>query len=275
MSNFVKRFPAISQFLLAFVIGTGILIPINSGILPKSLFFLAAFSASIAGVILTAVVSGKPGLKHLFKRLGVWKVGIKWWLYALLIKLGIVLLGMIINALSGMDSLDLKRIPEGLGSFMPFFIMLMITGGLGEELGWRGFMLPRLQARYNALVASIIVGVLHGLWHVPMFFIEGLSPYQEMADASNIIIVIMGYGLFYVTPWAVLWTCLLNNTKGSLLLACILHAGEAWVLCSWNIENPASFIGAGIAMTITAIVVIIIFGPQRLSISGEKYIIKD
>jgi len=96
-----------------------------------------------------------------------------------------------------------------------------------------------------------------------------------MAAASNILIVIPGYILFYVTPWSVLWTCLLNNTKGSLLLACVLHAGEAWVLCSWNISNPASFIGAGIAMTITAIIVVIIFGPKNLSRSGGKYIIKD
>jgi membrane protease YdiL (CAAX protease family) len=171
--------------------------------------------------------------------------------------------------------MELRRIPKSLVSFIPFFILIMITGGLGEELGWRGFMLPRVQARYNALVASLIVGVLHGLWHVPMFFIEGLSPYQEMATAGNIGVVILGYTLFYVIPWAILWTCLMNNTKGSLLLAIVLHAGEAWVLSSWNIDNISSYVGLGIGMTIVAIIVVLVFGAKNLSKTSGKYVIED
>ncbi len=275
MSNFVKKFPGLSQFLLAFLIGTAFLLPVNAGLLPKGFFYLAAFSASISGIGLTALVSGKAGLRHLFGRLLIWRIGFKWWTFAVFILLGVVLLGMVVNAIMGLDPMDPGRIPKGIGAFVPFFVMIMISGGLGEELGWRGYLLPRLQARHSALVASLIVGLIHGFWHLPMFFIKGLSPFQEMAAASNIVIVILGYVLFYVTPWAVLWTCLLNNTKGSILLACALHAGEAWVLSLWNISNPASFIGAGIAMTIIAIVVVVIFGPQNLSRTNNRYIIED
>lgn len=275
MSAFVKKYPAISLFALAFVIGTGILIPINAGLLPKGFFYVAAFSASLAGVALTALVAGKAGLRDLFGRIRIWRVGFGWWVFALFSILGVVLLGMMANALFGLDPLDLSRIPKGLVSFVPFFVMLMIAGGLGEELGWRGFMLPRVQARYNALVASLIVGVFHGFWHIPMFFIEGLSPYQEMSAAANIVVVILGYTLFYVVPWAILWTCLLNNTRGSLLLVFVLHAGEAWVLTSWNIGNTSSYIGLGIGMTVAAIIVVLIFGPENLSRTKQRYVIED
>jgi len=275
MSALVKRYPAISQFGLAFIIGTSILIPVNAGLLPKGLFMLAPFSASIAGIALTALVTGKAGLRDLFGKLRIWKVGTGWWTFAVFAVFGVVVLAMLANALFGLAPLELNRIPGGLGSFVPFFVMLMITGGLGEELGWRGFMLPRVQARHNALVASLIVGILHGLWHVPMFFIEGLSPYQEMAAASNIIVVIAGYTLLYVTPWSILYTCLLNNTRGSLLLIAVLHAGEAWVLSTWNIENVRGFIGLGIGMTLVAIVVLLIFGAENLSRTNERIMIGE
>jgi membrane protease YdiL (CAAX protease family) len=182
---------------------------------------------------------------------------------------------MVSNAILGLDTLELSRITGGLVAFVPTLVMITIMGGFGEELGWRGFMLPRAQARYSALVASLIVGVLHGLWHVPMFFIEGLSPYQEMAAAANIWVVILGYTVLYVTPWAILWTCLLNNTRGSLLLAIVMHAGEAWVLTSWNIDNINGYIGLSVGMTVLAIIVVIVYGPKNLSHKNERYIIKD
>jgi len=275
MSTFVKNHPALSQFVLAFGIGTAILVPVNAGIIPQGFFYLAALSASLAGIALTALVAGKTGLRDLFGRLRIWRVGTGWWAFAIFSVLVVVVVSMLANALFGLGSFEPGRIVNGLGSFVPFFVMIMITGGLGEELGWRGFMLPRLQTRHNALVASLIVGILHGLWHVPMFFIEGLSPYQEMAAAASTGVVILGYTLFYITPWAILYTCLLNNTRGSVLLIAAMHAGEAWVLSSWDISNTSGFIGLGIGMTLVAIVVLLIFGPEHLSRTSKRYVIQD
>ena len=81
----------------------------------------------------------------------------------------------------------------------------------GEEVGWRGYVLPRLQAKYNALVSSLIVGVIWGLWHIPKFLAPGnTSPF--------------GWFMIKVIADAVLYTWLYNNTKGSLLLATLFHA---------------------------------------------------
>ena len=270
MSTVFKKYPVASFYVLALVIGTGVVIPVNAGLIPQSFMIVGALSASIAGIALTAIVAGKTGLRELFGRIRIWRVGAGWWAFAVFAILIVVILGMIANAVFGLDPLDLSRISKGLVSFVPIFFMLMIMGGFGEELGWRGFMLPRVQVRYNAFVASLIVGVLHGLWHVPMFFIEGLSPYQEMAAAANIGVVILGYTLFYITPWAILWTCLLNNTKGSLLLAIVMHGAEAWVLTSWNIDNVSGYIGLSIGMTVLAIIVVLIYGPENLSRTNQK-----
>ena len=78
MATFVKKYPAISMFILSFVIGTGLSILILNGLLPESLFFVAASSASIAGIILTAIVAGKSGIRNLFSRILIWRVGARW-----------------------------------------------------------------------------------------------------------------------------------------------------------------------------------------------------
>jgi len=275
MSAFVKKYPAISMFVLAFVIGIGITVLVLNGILPESLFLLAAASASVTGLILTGIVAGKAGFRDLFRRFLIWRVGGRWWAYALFMVLGVVILGMVINAVFGLDPLDLSGIPQGLLMVVPIMTMTVITGGLNEELGWRGFLLPRIQGRYNALVAGLIVGVFHGFWHIPLFFIDGLSPYQELVGYMGVVPAILGYALVYVTPWSILYTCLLNNTKGSLLMMAIHHGSQAWVLALWNVSSPKGFLGLSAAMTIVAIVVVLIFGAENLSKTSERYVIED
>jgi membrane protease YdiL (CAAX protease family) len=221
------------------------------------------------------MVAGKTGLPDLFARIKIWRVGWRWWAFALFAVLGIVILGKVINAILGFDPLDFRNVPQGLVMVVPIFLMQIFTAGLGEELGWRGFLLPRMQGRYNALAAGLIVGVLHGFWHAPMFFVEGLSPYQEMVELIGLIPAILGYGLFYVGSWSILFTCVLNNTKGSLLLIFVSHASQAWVLSLWNYTNPVIIFGLPIAMTIAAVVVILIFGAENLSKTSERYVIVD
>lgn len=100
MSNFVKKCPAISMFILAELIGVILIAPIIFGVVPADsmFFFLVAFSASLAGIILTAIVSGKAGLREMFRRLLIWRVGIGWWAFALF-ALGLMYLGGILLAL--------------------------------------------------------------------------------------------------------------------------------------------------------------------------------
>jgi membrane protease YdiL (CAAX protease family) len=185
MSNLIKKYPAISQFVLALLIGGGMIAPMVAGVVPSDSMFLiiAAYSASLAGIILTAIVSGKAGLRQMFRRLLFWRAGIGWWAFALIAFALLYLGGLVLAALYSGSTLSVN-LAQPLYMFFPLFIMkFFLDSGLGEELGWRGFLLPRLQARYSALVSSIIVGIVWGLWHLPLFMLEGMSPTYEMGQA--------------------------------------------------------------------------------------------
>ena len=113
MPNFVKKHPAISQTVLAMIIGGGMVAPMVAGVVPSDSMFLlvAAYSASLAGVILTAIVSGKGGLREMFGRLLIWRVGIGWWVFALFAVASMYLGGMVLGYLLIDSSLDLSHVP--------------------------------------------------------------------------------------------------------------------------------------------------------------------
>ena len=161
MSTFVKKYPAISQGVLALLIGGGIIAPMVAGLVPSDSMFLliAAYSASLAGVILTAIVSGKAGLREMFRRLLIWRVGIGWWAFAL-IAFGLMFLGGTVLAALFSGSPLHVNLNQPLYMIVPMIILqFFFDSGLGEELGWRGFLLPRLQVRHSALVSSLILGI--------------------------------------------------------------------------------------------------------------------
>jgi membrane protease YdiL (CAAX protease family) len=86
----------------------------------------------------------------------------------------------------------------------------------GEEIGWRGYALPKLQEKYHPLVASVILGVLWGFWHLPSFFTAGSI--HEGMSLPFFVLATVGYSILY--------TWVYNGTGGSLLLTCLLHAAN-------------------------------------------------
>ncbi|MCM1986894.1 type II CAAX endopeptidase family protein [Methanococcoides seepicolus] len=279
ISNFVKKNPAISMYVLASILGVGMLSPIIAGVVPKDsiVLLIAAYSASLTGVILTMIASGKAGLRKMFDRLRIWRVGIGWWAFALFALVPMYLGGMVLGNLFIGSSLDLSHVPP-LYMFIPLFIMkFLVDAGFGEELGWRGFLLPRIQARHNALVSSIIVGIVWGLWHLPFFIIDlDFPPYYELGQAYGVIPSLIGYIIFFMIPWTILYTWVYNNTKGSLLLAFVFHSSQAWFglfLDTDNLIGP--YLGYTVIITIIAIVVVWVYGAKNLSRNNERIIIQD
>jgi len=278
MTTFVKKYPAISMFIVAEFLGALLLAPIAFGMAPAdSMFFmLAAFSVSLAGIILTAIVSGKDGLRKMFRKLLIWRVGNQWWLIALFAVVLIYLAGMLLASLFNGIPFDLSHVGP---IYMIVLLLIFATlthGGLGEELGWRGFLLPRLQARYSALVSSIIIGILWGLWHTPLFLIEGIPFYYELGQTYGIIPAVLGITFILTVPWSILLTWMFNNTNGSLLLVCVFHGAEAW---KEYFVNPnilaASEVGFSVVLTVTAIVVVFLSGAENLSRKHERITIQD
>jgi membrane protease YdiL (CAAX protease family) len=169
--------------------------------------FLSAF-------IMTGVTEGTAGISRLLGRIGLWQIGFGWYLFALIgipmiLVLGVTVLPGATASFKGLASLVTPR---------PWFGMIVyvfLHGPLGEEPGWRGFALPRLQRLHGPLVASLILGPLWALWHLPFFWVPAWSFPPTL----------LNIGLFVLAaiPLTIVMTWVFNNTKGSVLMAILVH----------------------------------------------------
>lgn len=187
---------------------------------------------TLAALVVTAFVAGTAGLKRLLRRIICWRLELRWYLFALFWP-ALLSLGATIGSLvPGHPLPDFTRPPilaffvlppelESVGPWplLPFVFLqnLLIGSAMGEELGWRGFALPRLQAVLSPLSASLALGLLWGFWHLPLYMTAG----HPIAD------VFFGWLLLSALADAVLFTWLFNNTRGSLLPVLLLHASIA------------------------------------------------
>lgn len=206
----LKRHALLTYFVLVFVLTWAFWIPLAL-IHPFSfvLFVVGNSMPSLLGILLTALFSGKSGLGELFRRLGRVRVPLIWYAVVLLLLPVLQLIAVGIPTLLGLASIAF--------AFPVFFVISGFVAGLIEELGWRGFALPRLQARQPAFAASLLLGVLWGLWHLPLRIAFGLP-----LTAAGLVQFI--YFLLMITAFAVLLTWVYNNTKSSLFLMILFHA---------------------------------------------------
>lgn len=165
----------------------------------------------VAGLIVTAIVSGRAGLREYFGRIVHWRVNPKWYLIALTLPVVLCLSAAVVPfALAGhpqVASIAIAKVRELPDRFL--FILLFI--GLGEEPGWRGFALPQLQTRYTPLVASLILAPVWAIWHLPLLGMEFPGP-------------IIAPFLCSVLGGTLLQTWIFNRTGGSVLLPMLFHA---------------------------------------------------
>ena len=160
-----------------------------------------------------------------------------------------------------------------LSSVIPSIIILTIFAGMGEEFGWRGFALPRLQDRHTALVSSLIIGGLWGIWHLPLFLTGARTQYQWRLEAGWLLPVLM-YTVF-VVAWSIQYTWVFNHTKGSVLLAAVLHgAGNAWI---GYIDVYRGHFGGVVAFTVVSVLVsgilVLLAGPTNLSRTNARNVL--
>lgn len=170
---------------------------------------LVGFGPLIAAIIVVKVNGGS--VRRWFSQIFVWKVKLHWYLAALVIPILIISVSAELYSLLGGEvakGFDLNL----LAMLIPLFLWNTLLGGGQEELGWRGFALPKLQEKYTAFTASFILGVIHALWHLPMRLIPGT--YQ--ANSSFLLYTLSVIGIAVVCTW------LYNNT-GSILPVMIFH----------------------------------------------------
>jgi CAAX protease family protein len=222
------RHPLVFFFLIAYAGSWLVEVPIalsetGTGLLPftipKPVLALAIAAATFLGptlsaFIMTYMTEGRIGIRRLLRRYVLWRVAFRWYLFILLGIPAIELLGAIV-------------VPGALASFQPLTLSLVLTypvafvstfilgGPLGEEPGWRGFALPRLQPLHGPLVGSIILGILWACWHLPLFWSGVWTP----PTIPNIVMFIL-----MITALTIIMTWVFNNAKGSLLITMLMHA---------------------------------------------------
>ena len=274
-TSFLKRHSLVIGIALMFLYTWTIDLS-NSGVLPFKVPFVVALTVGwgfiFVSLFMTWLTLGKEAMKTIFKRFFLWRVGWKWYLVAILLLPTLRFAAIPLTAWLTRVPADYSHpmIREVVPLDVPLFYMVLpwilfeiITNG--EEMGWRGYILPRLQAKYNALVSSLIVGVIWTVWHLPKFFGTGVN--------GNLSF--FWFTVFTVSV-AVLYTWLYNSTRGSLLLVTLFHASGNTV----GVFLPVKFAVTGgilsnletVFFVIAAIVVTIAAGAERLSRTEEKQV---
>jgi membrane protease YdiL (CAAX protease family) len=235
------------------------------GLLPYSvpiavyiiLFLLSSYAGpTLAAYLVTNAIDGKAGMRKLFRRYGQWRVGVRWYLLAIF---GYPIIYVVAASISlhGLPLADLRANWLTLFSiYLPALLIFPAFITWGEEPGWRGFALTRLQERYHPLVSSLILGFLHGLWHLPVFLLVSGPPALGPFDLTQFVTNI---GAIMVLT--IIWTWVFNNAKGSILFAVLLHASlnaaQGWIgKLIPDFPPNAGYIALGIYFVIALVLLI-------------------
>ena len=209
------RFP-LPFFLIAFAVTWACFISVAVAVpgdmpLGRALILLGAFSPALAAISLTARAQGSAGVQALLARVFQWQVAGRWYVFAagytVAIKLVVALIHLVV--LGAWPRFDLTHV-----YLIPFAVAFSTPFQAGEEIGWRGYALPRLAARFGLARASLLLGVIWAVWHLPQFYIRVADTYTQSFFVFAIQVVAMSVALAWL--WA--------RTGGSLLLPMLLHA---------------------------------------------------
>lgn len=270
--SFIKKYPLVSFFLLAIgltwifmitdALGSHGILPFR---LPLPLMVVMGYMPTLAAVIVTRQTKGRKGVRALFRKLLIWRVGVGWYVFAIfglaLLYFAAILLYNQFGSLPQVPVLSNKTPPfNSVLELIPQIVILFLIVGMvnGEELAWRGFALPRLQAKFNALISSLILGAIWAVFHLPLFFtVTGSS--QAGWSFTNFLVSTVAL--------TVLYTWMSNNTRGSVLLAYLFHAAANTWSQVFSIDHANQSLNWFIAglLFLVAIIVVVVSGAENLS----------
>jgi len=219
--------PLFSYFSVAYAIKWIVLIPYTLaawGIIAgdwSAAFILATFGPFVAGVVMVNLVEGRAGLSRLKNGIRQWRLGWRWLLFLLVGIPALVMLGVIVQPGAFAGFLGVP--PTLLVSYpLTYALVWFGGGGVNEEVGWRGFALPRMQTRYGPLWGTLALGVIHCFWHLEEF----LTPAQGGGPGTGWTPFVVDLPIFLVlvVSFNIIITWIFNRTKGSLFAVISAHA---------------------------------------------------
>ena len=252
-------------FVLAYAISWSCMIPVAlvaQGWLkwqvPYALYYLASFGPMLAALIISGLSGRMAEIRRLLGRLLIWRVGAGYLAFTLLAPVALFILALILNRLVLGSWPDLSLL--GKADYLPYLGpvgvlgLWLLTYGLGEETGWRGFALPRLQRRWSACNATLILTALWAGWHIPALFFR--DTYVRMG--------VLAFPFLFVSLIfaSAVFTWLYNSTGGSLLMAVLFHAIFNWLSVS-EAGGQFSAVLMSIPLILWAIYVMRRYGPEH------------
>ena len=171
----------------------------------------------LSAIITTLCFNGITGIAELLTKLTLWRA-------PYVVYLVILFLPLVIPAISiGLYKLfygSTGRFDVHATALLPLYLWAALRAGpLGEELGWRGFLLPKLQHSFSPVKSSLIIGVIWTCWHIPLFF----APIGTAVSGAPVTIGSVSFFFLFVTCLACIYTWLVNRSKGSVLIAILIH----------------------------------------------------
>lgn len=228
----------------------------------RYLHLLGGVGPAAAALLATRLFEGPAGFRSACERIVRWRVGPQWHVIAWASPFVLLAVSLLLIRLGGFDdrsvtfgrSAEYPRLPMPL-----YWAASIIAYGFGEEIGWRGFLLPRLQARVTALTATLLLSIVWAGWHLPLFwFAPGMS---RMGGAE-----IMGW-YFSLLAGSLLFTWLFNATSGSVFIPAVFHGTMD---IAFTASGPALLpMVLGALITVWGLAVLIRHGPSNLA-SGPR-----
>jgi hypothetical protein len=261
--TFIQKHAVALFFALAFALTWMIQIPLvldARGELPFSVPFVFQFlqgpMPGIAALIIAGLASGRAGILDLLRRVVRWRVGIQWYALAVLGTGAIYLTSLYASTLFGgpMPLLPELSVMLLVGALVQLGIYLVFNW---EDLAWRGFATTRLQATHSALTTALLLGIVEGVFHLPLFF----SPTSSQSGSPFLSFMLLSVAGVIIFNWV------FNNTRGSVLVVSLMHAAAN----TWTDIVPIPR-GDGYGWTMWAVVfgiiavaVVVVYGARWLS----------
>lgn len=226
MKNFVRNNKTTSFVLLSYLISWMCWLPVLNLIEPDVfssplyvivLLLLGGYSPSLSAVIVCSLAGGREPVRNLLQKFLIMRVKLKWYLVALLSGPVFIFLALMLYISMGGDP---GWVNYQVFLWLPvFFLIASLFGPLGEELGWRGLLLPEILKNHHYFSASVIVAIIWTFWHTPLFWAsEGTA-----ISGMPVTLLTVGKYLIFVSGTSLIYTWVFKNTRGSVFLAFLIH----------------------------------------------------
>jgi uncharacterized protein len=215
-----------------------------------------------AGVLMVAVAAlvltyrDEGSVRPMIRQIVSWRLGVRWYAVALVLPAALVAVALSLASLAGGESIGTDA--PALATVLTLPLYILVLGG-PEELGWRGYALPRLQARFTALPATLMLAAIWMAWHLPVLLVPNLlfdtlpiAPYFVIGVASSVV-----------------YTWLYNSTGGSVLMAMVLH-GSGNLALLWMPSSTVTWAALAAGWVVVALGVVVASGPVDLA-RGKRH----